>query len=59
MPPAAPVTADGQEIGFLDSLLPTLAPRARAGDQVAIDQLVKVLDLRLKYKRDRRAQEDR
>ena len=43
---------------MLDSLLPALHPRAKAGDQVAIDQLVKVLELRLKYKRQRRAEED-
>lgn len=51
-------TADGHLIEILDSLLPTLHPRARAGDQVAIDQLVKVLDLRLKYKRQERMEED-
>lgn len=57
-PGDAQVTADGHEIEMLDSLLPALHPRAKAGDQVAIDQLVKVLELRLKYKRQRRAEED-
>lgn len=43
---------------MLDSLLPGLHPRARAGDSAAIDQLLRVLDLRLKYKRQKRAEDD-
>jgi hypothetical protein len=50
--------AEGQELTILDSLLPSLLPRAVAGDEQAIDRVLSVLELRLKYKRQRRAEED-
>ena len=57
-PPVPVVGVDGNEILMLDAMLPVLHPKARAGDSVAIDQVVKILDLRMKYVRHRRAMED-
>lgn len=42
---------EGNEVRILDSLLATVNENARKGDPVAIDQAVKILDLRLQYKK--------
>lgn len=52
------LTIDGHEIQMIDSILPALHRRARTGDAQAVDQVVKLLDLRLRYKRQQRAEED-
>lgn len=44
---------DGQEVAILNSLLPELVNRARAGDKDAIDQVIKILQLKRLYKRDK------
>ena len=49
---------DGSEIAVLDSIAAVLIPRAQAGDEAAIDRVLSVLELRLKYKRQRRVEED-
>ena len=42
---------------MLDELLPNLLARARNGDEGAIDRLLSVLELRLKYKREKRVED--
>jgi hypothetical protein len=44
---------DGQEIGILNSILPDLVVRARGGDKEAVDQVIKILQLKRLYKRDK------
>jgi hypothetical protein len=44
---------DGQEIIILNSMLTVLHPLAKAGDQGAIDRIIKILDLKRKYREDR------
>jgi hypothetical protein len=51
-------TVDGRELEFLDGLLPNIYPLARQGDQGAVDRVLKILELRLKYRRQRIAEED-
>lgn len=49
---------DGHEIEILDSLLPNLQPLARSGDMDAVDRVLKILSLRLAYRRQRIAEAD-
>ena len=44
---------DGQEVALLNSMLAGLRDRIKAGDDKAIDQAIKILELKRKYKRDR------
>lgn len=44
---------DGQEISILNSLLPDIVARARGGDKEAVDQVIKILQLKRLYKRDK------
>ncbi len=46
-------SVEGREVEFLDGMLPALYPRAKEGNPEAVDRVLKVLDLRLKYSRDR------
>lgn len=48
---------DGQEISILNSILPDIVNRARGGDKDAIDQVIKILQLKRQYKRDKIAEE--
>ena len=57
-PDERPSTADGQELALLDALLPNIYPLARQGDQGSVDRVLKILELRLKYRRQRIAEED-
>lgn len=52
------VGVEGNEILMIDSLLPSVHKAARLGDSTAVDQVAKLLDLRLKYRRQQRAEED-
>jgi hypothetical protein len=49
---------DGREIEFLDGLLPNLYPLAKDGDKDAATLVLKVLALRLQYRRQRIAEDD-
>jgi hypothetical protein len=49
---------DGHEIEILDSLLPNLQPLARQGDKEAAGLVLKILSLRLAYRRQRLAEAD-
>lgn len=44
---------DGQEISILNTMLSVLHPKAKEGDSDAIDRVIKILELKRKYKRDR------
>lgn len=44
---------DGQEIQILNQMLAALHPKAKAGDEAAIDRVIKILELKRKYKHDR------
>jgi hypothetical protein len=56
--PSEKPTVDGRELEFLDGLLPNIYPLARQGDQSSVDRVLKILELRLKYRRQRIAEED-
>ena len=57
-PPGSPRSLDGREIELLDGMMPNLWPRARDGDPDAVDRVLKILSLRLSYRRQRIAEED-
>lgn len=48
---------DGQEQGMIGALLATFYPLAKAGDKDAADKVIKLLQLRRAYKRDRLLEE--
>ena len=48
---------EGNELRVIDSVISVVHPLASRGDPVATDQLIKLLDLRLRYKRQRSAEE--
>jgi hypothetical protein len=52
-----PVTLAGNEARVIDSLIAVVHPRARLGDPVAVDQVIRLLDLRLRYKRQTNTEE--
>lgn len=45
-----PDPLDGQEIQMLNQMLAALHPKARAGDEGAIDRVIKILELKRRYK---------
>jgi nitrate reductase beta subunit len=55
MPDADPL--EGREIDLLNSMLAALQTKARAGDEAAVDRVLKILDLKRKYKRDKMLEE--
>lgn len=44
---------DGQELPLLNAMLAALHPKAKAGDTDAIDRVLKILELKRRYKRDK------
>ena len=54
-----PVVAsfEGRELEVLDSMMGALLPKAREGDGDSIDRALKLLALRLQYRRQRLAEE--
>ncbi len=48
---------DGQEISILNGMLATLHVKAKAGDSDAIDRVIKILELKRKYRRDRQIED--
>lgn len=44
---------EGQEIKLLNQMLLALQPKCRAGDEAAIDRVIKILELKRKFKEDR------
>lgn len=52
LPPADPL--EGREVALLNSMLTVLHPKAQQGDPEAIDRVIKILDLKRKYREDRR-----
>ncbi len=45
---------EGQEITLLNSMLASLYKDAQGGDRDAIDRVLKILELKRKYREDRR-----
>lgn len=45
---------DGTEVAIIDMLLGARTPIARTGDPVACDQVIRLLDLRLRYTRQKK-----
>lgn len=44
----------GQEITMLNQMLAALHPKAKAGDEAAIDRVIKILELKRKLREDSR-----
>lgn len=47
----------GREQDILDSLFKVVYPKAKEGDENAIDRVLKILDMKRRYRRDRYAEE--
>ena len=56
---ADPDPIEGREIAILNAMLAALHPKATAGDEAAIDRVLKILELKRQYRRDRRIAEIR
>jgi len=52
-PQSQPDPLEGQEISLLNNMLAALHPLAKRGDPDAIDRVLKILELKRKYKEDR------
>jgi hypothetical protein len=50
---------EGQEVGILNAMLAQVHPAAKAGDLSAIDRVIKILELKRKYREDREADAER
>lgn len=48
---------EGQEITILNAMLAAIVPKAKAGDEAAIDRVLKILDLKRRYREDRQVTE--
>ena len=52
--PAGDDPLEGQEIATLNSILAAIYDKAKGGDEAAIDRVLKILELKRKYREDRR-----
>ena len=46
---------EGQEVKLLNAMLPKLVEKANGGDEAAVDRVLKILELKLKYRQERQA----
>ena len=50
-----PDPLENAEVSLLNQMLTVLHPKAQQGDAEAIDRVIKILDLKRRYREDRRA----
>lgn len=48
---------DGREVEIINAILSAVLPAARGGDTDAVDRVIKLLDLKRRFKADRRIEE--
>jgi hypothetical protein len=48
---------EGKEIELLNRILAALHAKAASGDEAAVDRVIKILELKRKYRRDRQIEE--